>query len=157
MPSHPDNHAALRRTIQDAFAHSPPPKEAVAATAPSHSGHEERAQLRLAFHGQPWQQVPAALAQEHHDTLGFFTDAGFHFYLPAWMTGALEDGTDLDFFTLRALTPPQDAAGKLGLDRRAALFTHEQRAAVSAFLAHLAQAPDDFAADDLAAARGYWK
>jgi len=152
-----DPHAALRRTIHDAFAHSKPPKEAVAAAAPGQPGYEERDQLRVAFHGQPWQRVPAALAQLHHDTLGFFTDEGFHHYLPAWLTGALEEETDLDFFTLQALVPPAEGAGRKEFEQRAALFDKAQRAAIAAFLGHLAQAPDDFDAADLAAAQGYWK
>lgn len=146
---------ALRRSIGEAFAGTAPPAQPVPQAAPGHSGHDERKLLAAALHGKAWTQVSASLAQEHHDTLPFFSEEGFRHYLPAWLTGALTEGNDLDSSALQALRPPKGA--------EPAAFEHPnrgcskaQRAALAAFLAHLARTPDDFDAAALAEARGYW-
>jgi hypothetical protein len=146
--------AALRRAIEHAFAGTVPPPQPVPPAPVGSSGHAERQQLAAAFVGKSWRDVSAAVAQHHHDTLPFFSDEGFRHFLPAWLRGALEPDTDLDFYALQALRPALGAAERPAFERRMAGFTAEQRAVIAAFLAHLA--PDDFDADALAAARSYW-
>lgn len=146
--------AALRRTLEHAFAGTAPPPQPIPPAPVGHPGHEERQQLAAAFAGKSWRDVPVAVAQHHHDALPFFSDEGFRHFLPAWLRGALEPDTDLDFFALQELRPPPGVAERAAFEGRVAGFSPEQRAAIAAFLAHLA--PDDFDAEALAAARRFW-
>ena len=78
--------------------------------------------------------MPVAVAQRHHDTLPFFSDEGFRHFLPAWLRGAPEPDTDLDFFALQELRPPPGVAERAASEGRVAGFSPEQRSAIAAFL-----------------------
>jgi hypothetical protein len=112
-----------------------------------------RAAARLLDTETHWQDVPAADI-ERHWTLSFLDAEGFRYYAPAYMV-----------WTLRNLgSPVSDSGGSIVyaflsyLSDEWALFSHEQKQAIAAFLRFIAEDSDGLEDDDSArqALARYW-
>ncbi len=127
--------------IESAFADTPYPGDDRIGWS-----HEAES-IRELFQGMHWRTLPVSFIYEHRVDLMYFTDDGFRFFLPAFMLALLNHPDDVDRLSLNLLLrlcPPNAFPGQLSPDSirslsekfliRASVFTHEEIAAIIAFL-----------------------
>jgi hypothetical protein len=105
-----------------------------------HSGSfcEECAAVAQLFRGQDWHGLTKDTLVQNRDSLLLFRPAAYRFYLPAYLTAALQHWNDFDTFNnsiVASLTPPnpQDGLDEF-FGNRVTEFTPEQKAAICEFL-----------------------
>jgi len=106
------------------------------------SVYDDRADL-VAFEAKSWRELPVALLKAHSTLPIYAGDGLFRATLPAYLKYLLHerhDFNDLPFQLAGQLTRRTDV-DNVKLDRRLALLTASQRAAVRDVLAHLATVP----------------
>jgi hypothetical protein len=114
---------------------------------------EEPAEYTIMFRGCHWQTLDTFFLSRNHSALSFFTDAGFHYFLPAYMLAQLRDeADDICFRLYYGLTDNTD------LDEDSlklfSTFTKQERAAVYDFLCHV---KSEYDAEDIEKAiKNYW-
>ena len=115
---------------------------------------EERVRARLQDTESRWQDVPDGVIEREYTIFSFLDDAGFRYYLPAYMRWILRNlehthSVSVDS-TIYALEPSSY------FPQRSGLFNHAQARAILHFLAWIVQT-DEFR-DDRAAfeARAHW-
>lgn len=105
--------------------------------------YDDVADLR-GFQGRTWRDLPAETLVRHATLPIYAGDHLFHAIVPAFLRHVLLEVRRLDelpFQLAGQLTRRDEPEHWPKFDRRAALFTATQRAAVRAVLAHLAQRP----------------
>lgn len=83
-----------------------------------------------------YQDLPDAVVESEYADLSFIGQAGFRYFLPAYMSGVLshrDSGTDVVQAMIFALTTVEGALRTFMLSKNA-LFKRAQRAAVASFL-----------------------
>ena len=88
MPTTEQEIAAVREAIVQAFPTAPVP---VAAQLTELVHPLEAADIRAAFGGRRWTEVPAYHVARSADALSWFTPTAFQYYLPAYLTWRLAD------------------------------------------------------------------
>ena len=102
-----------------------------------YASDEERARARLLDTESRWQDVPDGVIEREYTVFSFLDDAGFRYYLPAYMTWALRNlertqSVSLDS-TIYALEPSSY------FPQRSGLFNHAQARAILHFLEWIVQ------------------
>jgi hypothetical protein len=149
----------LKHQIEEAFASVPYPGDERIAYAPNAWECEE---LNADFRGLHWTNIPRDVLRRHSDDLALFSTGGFHFYLPAYLSAALDDFWDVRGFVLSHLTPPAvsaDASGQWASSlRRFEHLTPSQKNAVRACLEYFRdEAPGDLSRAQVSEALDrYW-
>jgi hypothetical protein len=118
-----------KQAILDAFADVPYPGDGAIAS-PSEGWQED--DINQAFRAIHWRNVPKKLLEEYAFVLPYFSPAGRHFYLPAFLLNRLQ-GLRKDSFdwVLRQLEPPED----MDLFKREYdIYSEAQREAIRLFL-----------------------
>lgn len=95
--------ASLRRLIELAFADVPYPGDDKIG-----QGGMDGEKLQNNFRGRHWRDIPNDILHWHQDDLCFFTLAGHHFFLPAYLLGSIQEHEDweLEISTIYSLTMP---------------------------------------------------
>lgn len=104
------------------------------------SVYDDRADL-AAFENKSWRNLPAELLVRHPTLPVYAGDMLFRATLPGYLCYLLHERkrfNDLPFQLAGQLTRKDDPASHPKFDRRVAIFTRAQRAAVRDVLAHLA-------------------
>lgn len=93
--------------IRSAFpAGSPPGPDQIVA-----SSYGECVEIKQAFLGKVWSEVPKVDLAYHHSAVAYFTETAFHYYLPAFLILLLEDIDTADVLAtsvVRHLTLPTE-------------------------------------------------
>jgi hypothetical protein len=135
----------LQDAIVKAFSSRLYPGDDRIARSDARYADYEGHRVRALFLGKDWREVTAPWLRTAYEgdptaVLRFLTDEGFLYYLPAFLTIALDaQAGDLADAVSYALTPPE-AAGELNAFRaRMGRLAAEERAAVTAVLRHVAE------------------
>jgi hypothetical protein len=142
---------ALRDIIESAFSGVPYPGDDNLLDSCVCEEAEAAAQF---FRGRSWQGHSVHCIRMLRP-LGWFSDAAFHYYLPAYLIAAAEEPTEADVLLddLRsAFTPPRRHHGPFydAFVRRVSRLSHAQREAVVKVFEHLASL-GYFSGDDVTA------
>lgn len=136
--------AALREQIEEAFRDS---------VYPGHSNivydlrYADCREVAEAFKAKHWKDVPLEVLLHYHESLSFFSDEAFRFYLPAYLLIAVERYGEADvipLYVLFSLQPPPTGEERDRFLRRMEGFTRAQREAIKSFLRFMR---DEHAAD----------
>lgn len=110
-------------------------------------------EIAAAFKGKHWGDVPLELLLGSHESLSFFTDEAFRFYLPAYLLAAIERYEDADIiplYVLFSLRPSRKGEEEARFLARMEGFSTVQREAIRSFLRFMAHAhAADFPSNDL--------
>jgi hypothetical protein len=137
----------LRDLIVKAFAgRSYPGDDRIALSDPRHPGYEGH-RVAAFFRGKDWREVAAHGLETGYEgdptaALRFLRDEGFHYYLPAFLTIALDPHAgDIADAVAYALTAPGSgpAEDRPQFQARMGRLSHEEKKAVTAVLRHLAE------------------
>ena len=135
--------AQLRERIRRAFGNVPKPD------ADDIAGHdcEECAEIRAAFAGQDWHNLPDALLEKHHSDLPLFSAQALPFFLPAYLLYAaqhFDPHTSVTEFTIYHLTPREgdDEVTRDYYRARLRFLTAEQMDIVNDFLQIVRESED---------------
>ena len=119
--------------------------------------HLECNQIKAAFKGRHWKEIPLELLRYHSEALFFFTPEAYRFYLPAYLiAGSLHypDADRIPDSIVFSLLPPSDPQsikiyGEIA-ETRLKCLTQAQRKAVKSFLQFVKQQhPEDEALGDV--------
>lgn len=110
-------------------------------------GDPERLEIRNAYAGYAWNDVPEELLYKECDALHFFTPEGFRYFLPAFllsMTGRYKADETMNDTVVWSLTyRPEDANFRDEQFERFAGFSPAQGAAILHFLEYMAAHHDE--------------
>jgi hypothetical protein len=127
--------AAVTGAIVAAFPISPAPPADSLTWLPN---DYEAADIRAAFGGRRWTEVPDYHVARSDSALGAFSDHAFHYYLPAYLTWLLADPAQRRYSNAsEAITHhllPLANSDRALWRRRRALFTPAQITAVARWL-----------------------
>lgn len=99
-------------------------------------------ELQRTFSGRSWQEFREDELRSNIDALVFFTPKGWAYYLPAFLTVAVQvadsrQGDVADFLIVYLLGEADRGGGRERLERRLGLLTPEQRQLLSAVVWHV--------------------
>ena len=141
------------RQIEAAFADAPRPPDPDLAHSPGHD-HD----FELLYRYAHWRDVPDATLERQDAALAFLGAAGFHHFLPAYMSYALRHPGSAWFAVesaVNALAPGSGDLRAFSVSKYAELDA-AQRGAVLTFLETMRER-DDFGDPVLADALAYWR
>ena len=135
------------------------PREPLPAIPITSHECEECDEVRAAFSGLQWDEVPDGIIQQHYDSLPLFTAEAFRYYLPAYVLSAAAEirthsyGGKVAEFLTYSLAPEWAAkGGERWVEERLA-FTPSQREAMLAFLDAYLELADEIVASEVKVAR----
>lgn len=134
---------ALEATIEAAFGDVPPPP-ADQLVQPAYASSEDAYEMRTAFAGKRWTELPIRELFRHREMVVALSGAGYRAYVAAYLKAALTDdetyGADLRHYLLYGLRPlSDDPVHVQTAEERLSLLGAPQRAAIAAVLRHLAE------------------
>ena len=140
--------AAVCRAVRSAFAATPYPGDDRLCGS---SQGDEPAEIAVEFRGVRWQEARPDLLAYQYTALSFLSDAGFRYFLPAFLVAELTgypSSADPVFHLTHGL-------GRADADARFAAFTPSERAAIVRYLEY--RSDDAFSAPDIRKALDdYW-
>lgn len=98
--------------------------------------HIAKAEILRDFQGKHWRELSLEILLWHYDRLHFMTDAGFHFYLPAYLIATLLHPKADNLFgdtVLYLLTPHDKPYFIRDFLRRATLFSAQQSTVLATY------------------------
>ena len=115
--------------------------------------HLECEEVRGAFEGRAWHEIPLPELTFHAQALFFFTPTAWAYYLPAYLLAVIEGYSQSDSILgaiVSSLLTSQDPSLQSIRVARVAALTHAQREAAKAFFEWVrAYHPDDVDEDEL--------
>lgn len=146
----------LRALVRDAFSETRPP--AASEIVPHHEYvHLECDEIREAFRGKAWDELPVPFLTYQREAVFFFTARAWSYYLPAYLDAILAHYDETDTMVnglLATLTPSRSTEDEAHRRARVAALNDRQRSVVRRFVDWVAtEHPDDLAEEDLLAIR----
>lgn len=143
--------ASLREMLYDAFADTFAP--GVDEIVPDYWDFDlERTEIRNAFAGRAWHEIPAGMLAEHRQALFFLTPSAWSYYLPAYMLATIDAYSEADSAlteVVGSLTPNCDPEIEAIRKERLAALTERQRDLLSRFIEWAAdEHPEDIDDDE---------
>ena len=127
--------AALRDRIRAAFPDTVQSGSVTPADEETDEDLDETRALYVALRGRKWSDIPASFIKEYAYSIPLLTEESFVMFLPAWLTGALDDQE-----TRRAMvytfSPDRRDEDTSFMDRRVQRLSGAQKEAIRAFLSH---------------------
>lgn len=154
---------SLIARICSAFAETPYPGDD--RLCDSRQG-DEPAEYALEFRGLDWRTLHPEFLAYHYPSLSFFPDEAFRYFLPAFLRADLmapelegtASGAEPTFHLTHGLVASKSTAGERERAvRRLSRFTPPERAAIVAYLEHVAHEPESMRADIEEALQGFWR
>lgn len=129
----PLDRAQVKQAILEAFATVAYPGDTNIASEESMASSGRL--LARDFRGLRAEEVPRGVLVRHRMHLPSFSDAGLHYYLPAYLLATLESGRDLAYHVVLELEPWQISLEDVArFKRRFERYSEAQRSAVCLFL-----------------------
>ncbi len=131
----------LRAEVREAFDDltAPPSDELL---QPIYAGNDDGVEMRMAFAGKSWPEIPIAVLSHHRESVIFLSGLGYRAYLPAYLTACLANdptyGPEIRGYILYGLRPRSPADLHVATAReRLSLLNEKQRAVVADVLRYL--------------------
>ncbi len=157
MDSDPDRFAAVIRQIEQAFADVAYPGD----DEMLHPDCMDDMDIAAYYGSVSWADLPATTIAQESAALSFVSPAGFQFLLPAYMIWTLRNltsGWASVEHTIWSLHPGWSRPELHDFQvSKFALISDEQRKAIIAFLAALAEEADDLGDDARSALESHWQ
>lgn len=111
------------------------------------------------FKGKDWKDIGIRIAGDWRMKLSTFTDAGFQYFLPAFLIASIgEDPFEVSMFVEFSLIPPDEDNDRMErFIQRTNLFDNLQRGAIHKYLQYLASYADDDIHDDMKRLLSFWQ
>lgn len=105
--------------------------------ADGESGEEfdEEQALYGALHGKKWSEIPSSFIKSYSYSIPLLTEEAFGIFLPAWLSGALDD-QEVRRAVVYAFSPHRRDEDASFMNRRVQPLSGPQKEAIRAFLAH---------------------
>lgn len=136
----------LGDVIRDAFTGGPPPDASEIVRDPDHL-HLENEQIKSAFGGKTWTELPIPVLTYHRQAVFFFTPEGWAYYLPAYMLAIFTHYEKTDTMVdalLSTLIPSRDNDHEADRRARIARLNDRQRATLRRFVVWIgSEHPED--------------